>query len=348
MSVGQQRERYLWGPAVDQILAEENVDNGADETVQWTLTDHLNTVRDIAKYDPGSDMTTVVNHLIYDAFGRATSESNPTIDSLFLFTGRPFDSDTQLQNNLNRWYDARVGCWLSADPIGFAGGDGNLYRYVGNGVILRGDWLGLITPGTNHILLPGGSQYVYGGHWTWDDFLLHYMLGGGEVTLAQIGLHDTFWNSPDVQRSQQHFVRKIVSMLHGVMQGADCDVTSFPWWYHDTDVVNSTFVIYPLGRSTFFRRVLCEVNVKTGHECCANKNRPAIEYSAECKLTFEIKDEFADPLDLEEWFGITFEFGHVYPIVSRRDYGIYVQGNTCEEGPAITATTLHPLISAGR
>ncbi|GIX02899.1 MAG: hypothetical protein KatS3mg112_1836 [Thermogutta sp.] len=62
----------------DQILPEENVDNGADETVQWTLTDHLNTVRDIAKYDSGSDMTTVVNHLIYDASGNLTSESNPT------------------------------------------------------------------------------------------------------------------------------------------------------------------------------------------------------------------------------------------------------------------------------
>ncbi|MEJ5342271.1 MAG: RHS repeat-associated core domain-containing protein [Thermogutta sp.] len=124
--------RYLWGPAVDQILAEENVDNGADETVQWTLTDHLNTVRDIAKYDSGSDMTTVVNHLIYDAFGKVTSESNPTIDSLFLFTGRPFDTDTELQNNLNRWYDARVGRWMSEDPIGFVGGDGNLYRYVEN------------------------------------------------------------------------------------------------------------------------------------------------------------------------------------------------------------------------
>ena len=103
------------------------------------MTDHLNRVRDIAKYDPGSDMTTVVNHLIYDAFGKVTAESNPTIDSLFLFTGRPFDSDTQLQNNLNRWYDARVGRWLSEDPIGFAGGDGNLYRYVGNGTLRSSD-----------------------------------------------------------------------------------------------------------------------------------------------------------------------------------------------------------------
>jgi RHS repeat-associated protein len=109
----------------------------------------------------------VVNHSIYDVFGRATSESNPTQEgallfeggpllvrnSLFLFTARPCDSDTQLQrpfdsyaqlqNNLNRWYDGRVGRWLSEDPIGFAGGDANLYRYVGNVTQSRVDPLGL-------------------------------------------------------------------------------------------------------------------------------------------------------------------------------------------------------------
>ena len=37
-----------------------------------------------------------------------------------------------LQNNINRWYDATVGRWLSADPIGFEGNDTNLYRYVKN------------------------------------------------------------------------------------------------------------------------------------------------------------------------------------------------------------------------
>lgn len=41
---------------------------------------------------------------------------------------RPFDPDTGLQNNLNRWYDASVGRWLSEAPIGFAAGDENLYR----------------------------------------------------------------------------------------------------------------------------------------------------------------------------------------------------------------------------
>jgi len=98
----------------------------------------------------------VVSDLIFAVSSRVTwatnsldacFATNPAIDSVFLFTVwpfhvhtkvqnhytvRPFDEDTQLQNNLNRWYDARVGRWLSEDPIGFTAGDGNLYRYVGN------------------------------------------------------------------------------------------------------------------------------------------------------------------------------------------------------------------------
>jgi RHS repeat-associated protein len=54
------------------------------------------------------------------------------VDCLFAFTGRMFDDDTGLQNNLNRWYDAAVGGWLSEDPIGFASNDTSLYRYVRN------------------------------------------------------------------------------------------------------------------------------------------------------------------------------------------------------------------------
>jgi type VI secretion system secreted protein VgrG len=37
-----------------------------------------------------------------------------------------------LQNNLNRWYDAKSGRWVSEDPIGFAAGLTNLSGYVGN------------------------------------------------------------------------------------------------------------------------------------------------------------------------------------------------------------------------
>jgi RHS repeat-associated protein len=51
--------------------------------------------------------------------------------SLFGFTGQAQDSNTGLQNNLNRWYNASLGNWMSQDPLGL-GPDSNPYRYVGN------------------------------------------------------------------------------------------------------------------------------------------------------------------------------------------------------------------------
>ncbi len=42
-----------------------------------------------------------------------------------------------------RWYDPESGRFLSEDPIGFEGGDMNLYRYVGNNPVNRKDPLGL-------------------------------------------------------------------------------------------------------------------------------------------------------------------------------------------------------------
>ncbi len=129
---GNPTHRYLWGEAVDQILADEIVDDGGAEDVLWTLTDHQNTVRDLAVYDEVLDETSVVNHIAYDAFGNVTAETNAAVDHLFGYTGRAFDETTGLQNNLHRWYDASVGRWLSEDPIGIEGGDANLYRYVDN------------------------------------------------------------------------------------------------------------------------------------------------------------------------------------------------------------------------
>ena len=108
---------YLWTPnQQDKLLADTTSDG-----VSWSLTDHLGTIRDV--------LSATTTHLIYDAFGNLTSGTNPI---LFGYTGKAFDTDTHLQNNINRWYDANIGRWLSTDPIGFNGNDTNLYRYVGN------------------------------------------------------------------------------------------------------------------------------------------------------------------------------------------------------------------------
>ena len=76
----------------------------------------------------------------YDAFGNAT---NPAFPTRYQFTGREFDSFTGLQFSRARFYDPKLGRFISEDPIGFAGGDINLYGYVGNRPLARRDPSGL-------------------------------------------------------------------------------------------------------------------------------------------------------------------------------------------------------------
>ena len=124
--------------------------------MRWALTDHENSVRDLAAYDSGTDVTTIANHRVYDSFGNLKSETNSAVDCLFGYTGRMLDEATGLQNNLNRWYDAKVGRWVSEDPIGFWGGDANLYRYVGNTPLRYTDPAGEIVP-----FIVGGVLLAY-------------------------------------------------------------------------------------------------------------------------------------------------------------------------------------------
>ncbi|MBX7166851.1 MAG: hypothetical protein K1X74_11025 [Pirellulales bacterium] len=117
--------RYLHGPAVDQVLAQENV---GGETY-WLLGDHLNSTHDLVRWDTAAGRTAVAGHQVYDAFGTPVDQAYLT---RYQFTGREYDSATGQQYNRARWYNAKTGRWISEDPIGFAAGDANLNRYVGN------------------------------------------------------------------------------------------------------------------------------------------------------------------------------------------------------------------------
>lgn len=115
--------------------------------ILWPLSDQLGTVRDLIDSDG-----TRLEHRVYDSFGKLLLEdedfsgstggsvgmpsgggtNTDAIDSLFGYAGREWDKDVKLQFNRARWYDPATGRWISQDPIGFAAGDANLYRYVGN------------------------------------------------------------------------------------------------------------------------------------------------------------------------------------------------------------------------
>ncbi len=115
-------------------------------------------MRDLVDYDGNH-----VSHKTYDSFGVVQDEGAVSI--LFGYTGRPVDDATGLQNNLHRWYDPAVGRWISEDPIGFGGGDANLYRYVGNQSTTRVDPSGLLT---------------------WEDYWVGFKAGTHEFFVGQI------------------------------------------------------------------------------------------------------------------------------------------------------------------
>jgi RHS repeat-associated protein len=110
----------MHGVVVDQILADENVTG----QVSWALTDNQGSVRDVV-----DSAATVVNHVTDDSFGGITSQSNPAASIRLGYTGREFNTETDDYYYQARYYDPAVGKFISEDPIGFAGGDANLYRF---------------------------------------------------------------------------------------------------------------------------------------------------------------------------------------------------------------------------
>lgn len=136
-------QRYLHGPAVDQILAQED----SAGNVLWHLTDHLGTVRDLADNNGA-----VTSHITYDSFGSAIVESGQSLDTRYLFTGREFDSETGLYSYRTRYYDVALGRFLAEDTIGFAGEDLNLFRYVRNSPLDSADPFGLLSQEERRLL----------------------------------------------------------------------------------------------------------------------------------------------------------------------------------------------------
>jgi len=74
----------------------------------------------------------------------------------FGFAGGLYDPLTQLTHFGYREYDSFTGKWTAKDPIGFAGGDSNLYGYVLNDPVNLVDPWGLMTLPDDPSGLPNG------------------------------------------------------------------------------------------------------------------------------------------------------------------------------------------------
>ncbi|MBI2413956.1 MAG: RHS repeat protein [Deltaproteobacteria bacterium] len=112
---------YTHGPGIDEPLSLERGGNK-----YYYHTDGLGSITSITD---SSEAT--VNRYTYNSFG-AINKSE-TIRNAYTYTGREYDNETGLYYYRARYYDPEAGRFVSKDPIGFVGGDVNVYGYVENG-----------------------------------------------------------------------------------------------------------------------------------------------------------------------------------------------------------------------
>ena len=86
----------------------------------------------------------VANAYTYDPYGKILS-SNGTLANSFTYVGAygVMDEGNSIYYMKNRYYDSTTGRFFQKDPIGFVGGQTNLYAYVGGNPVDRIDYDGL-------------------------------------------------------------------------------------------------------------------------------------------------------------------------------------------------------------
>ncbi len=107
-------------------------------TTYRVIADHLGSPKLIVDTQTGS----IVQEMDYAVWGAVTKDTNPGFQP-FGFAGGLYEPETGLVRFGARDYDPYTGRWMAKDPIGFAGGDGNLFGYVTGDPVNSIDPLGL-------------------------------------------------------------------------------------------------------------------------------------------------------------------------------------------------------------
>jgi RHS repeat-associated protein len=265
----QPTHRYLWGTKQDELLCDNN---------NWTLGDHLNTIRDIINSDGK-----VADHLEYNSFGKLISVTKNPNTTFFDYTGKLTDKSSDLQWNINRWYDSDVGRWVSEDPLSYFSGEFNLYNYVRNNPYMLVDQLGL-----------ADKKIAYVGTFDIDIIIADITDArqekhlGNAVTAYKISYHATKGSCTGANQKISLTQSVAVSSIWGNPISFDCDTDNsnkgLPYPQYNGPGDGKTHIIdSPLDtrkmstRDTTFRLTVCAICTTTN----ATKECPNVKPSAE-------------------------------------------------------------------
>lgn len=138
---------------------------GYDATYQLTSADHPTLADEAFGYDQvGNRLSSrdVTGALSYNANNELIGHSSVSYE---YGANQYFDAETGEHYNFQRTYEPETGRYTQVDPIGFAGGDVNLYEYVQNNPIIFVDPYGLavsdILPGIITAISRGTQAGAY-------------------------------------------------------------------------------------------------------------------------------------------------------------------------------------------
>ena len=177
-------ERYRWN-GLTQLVAFEDHNGPAkfeyhrqrmpyamlrDGRRYWLYYDQIGSLKAVVEVVDDEDR--IMKALHYDAFGTLLADSNPDFTVPLGYGGGLPDRHTGLVRFGFRDYDPDVGRWTAKDPIGYAGGDNDLYGYCLDDPINGVDPEGLETDGFGGYVsasaaggtLGGGVNYVTDDH----------------------------------------------------------------------------------------------------------------------------------------------------------------------------------------
>nr|WP_264082149.1 RHS repeat-associated core domain-containing protein [Pseudomonas hamedanensis] len=206
--------------------------------------DHLGTPQELTDYSGE-----IVWSAQYDAYGKVaavTLAGEEYLDQPLRFQGQYFDAESGLHYNRHRYYDPRLGRYLTPDPVKLAGGL-NQYQYVPNptGWV---DPLGLSctpcpgatqTDGPYSELVPGGGLGAHekrGGHF------IEKHVGRTAAQLAQ-RLRDEPWLS----RASTFFDRATAEKAMSTVITKNQTTIDRFLLSNDTQIIISDSVSYPVG-----------------------------------------------------------------------------------------------------
>ncbi|MCZ6624836.1 MAG: hypothetical protein O7B35_11505, partial [Deltaproteobacteria bacterium] len=124
--------RYTHGPGIDEPLIMEQ--GGVSF---FYHADALGSVTEIS-----DSAGAVLQSYTYSSFGKIESQVDPSFVQPYTFTAREFDPETGMYFYRARYYDAKLGRFLSEDPV-FNGNE--QYTYVNNNPLTLVDPMGLLS-----------------------------------------------------------------------------------------------------------------------------------------------------------------------------------------------------------